>query len=110
MIHAVVETRAHCEIRGEWGSVEEARETEESTATARTYKEIVQQGFDALNDRDRDAFVELHAEDAVLHDTDEEYHGIDDIAEVEFAFFDAFPDLTLTLDEMVADGDTVAAR
>lgn len=78
--------------------------------TTQTNKDVVRRGFDALDDRDREAFVELHADDAVMHAFGEEVRGIEAIAEVEFAYFDAFPDLVLTLEALLAEGDTVAAR
>lgn len=79
--------------------------------TATTAKgELVRRAFDALNERDRDAFVDLHAEDAVLHAGDEEVRGIEAITEAEFAYFDAFPDLEMSLDALHEAGETVAAR
>lgn len=80
------------------------------TTTERTNKTRLEQGFDALNEQDREAFVSLHTEDVVVHADDEAVRGIDDVANMEFAFFNAFPDLTLAIDAMVAEGDTVAAR
>lgn len=86
-------------------------DTEDTMATTtRTSTEVVQRGFDALNDRDRAAFVELHADDAVLRASGEVIRGIDAIVDEEFAYFDAFPDLTLTLEDLLGTGETVAAR
>lgn len=78
-------------------------------ATAQTNKNVLQRAFDALNDQDRATFIDLHATDVVAHAGDESIHGIDDLVTEEFAYFDVFPDLTYTLDETVAEGDTVAA-
>ncbi len=78
--------------------------------TTRTNEELVQHAFDALNERDRDAFTECHAEDAVLHVGGEDVRGIDAIADAEFAYFDAFPDLAMAVEAVLAEGDTVAAR
>lgn len=78
--------------------------------TTQINKDVVRRGFDALNDRNRAAFVELHADDAVMHTFGEDVRGIEAIAEAEFAYFDAFPDLVLTLEALLAEGDAVAAR
>lgn len=75
-----------------------------------TSKEVVQRTFDALNDRDRESFVQLHADDAVLHFVDEEIRGVEAITAEEWEHFDAFPDLTLIPDAMLAEDDTVAVR
>lgn len=78
--------------------------------TAQSKKELVRQSFTVLNERDREGFVALHPEDTVLHDGTEEIHGIDAIADHEFAFLEAFPDLTLTPEPIIVEDDMVAAR
>lgn len=78
--------------------------------TAQENKELIQRGFDALNDRDREEFVGLHADDAVLHFGGEDVQGLDAIVEEQWAYFDSFPDLALTPDIFLAENDMVAAR
>lgn len=78
--------------------------------TAQTSKEVVQRGFDALNDRDRGAFADLHADDAVIDVFGEEIRGIDAIVANQFGLFEAFSDLTYTPDIVVAEEETVVAR
>ena len=78
--------------------------------TARSKKELVRQAITALNECDREGFVALHHEDTVLHDGTDEMHGIDAIADHEFDFLEAFPDLTLTLETVLAEDEMVAAR
>lgn len=80
------------------------------TTTTRSTKELVRQTFTVLNERDREGFVALHAPDTVLHDGSDGIHGIEAIADHEFDFMEAFPDLTLTLEAMVEEDDVVAAR
>lgn len=79
-------------------------------APAQTNKDVVQRTFDTLNRRDRDAFVDLHADAAVAYVGDETFHGSKEIATDQFAYFDAFPDLTYTPHTVIAEDDTVAAR
>lgn len=78
--------------------------------TQRSNKDVVERTFAALNEQDREVFAELHTEDAVVHVGGREVRGIDAIVETEFAFFDAFPDLALTIDSMLEEGNVVAAR
>lgn len=70
-------------------------------------KELVRRSMDALNDRDRETFAEVFAEEFTVQP-----YGIEREAfiEAEFAYYDAFPDLTYTLDEMIAEGDRIAFR
>lgn len=80
------------------------------TQVTRTAKDVVRVAFDALNDRDRDTFIDLHAEDAVMHSSDGDVRGVEAIAEEEFGLFDTFSDLTYVMDTIVAEDDLVAAR
>lgn len=76
------------------------------TATEES-KVLIRRSMDALIDRDREAFAEVFAADFVVQP-----YGIEREAfiEAEFAYYDAFPDLTYTLDEMIAEGDRIAFR
>lgn len=76
----------------------------------RTNAELVRRGLETLNDRDREAFRELHDDDAVVNSAGEEYRGIEAIVDEEFGMFDSFSDLAYTPDDIVAEGDTVMAR
>lgn len=80
-----------------------------ATATQDT-KDLFRQVFDALNDRDFEAFAATHADDVVLHDHDEAIHGVDAAVEHEKALYEAFPDMQYVLEDIVAEGDTAAAR
>lgn len=42
-----------------------------------TNKELFRRSIDSLNNRDQEAFAETHAEDVVLHDHEEEHHGVE---------------------------------
>ena len=70
-------------------------------------KELVHRCMDALIDRDREAFAEVFADDFVVQPFGMEREAF---IEAEFAYYDAFPDLTYTLDEMIAEGDRIAFR
>jgi len=72
--------------------------------------DLLQGVVDALNDRDFDRFAELHAEDVVLHDHDEEFHGIEAAVEHEQALYEAFPDMEYTIEDTLAEDDMVAGR
>lgn len=73
-------------------------------------KAVVRDAFDALDDRDRDAFARLHADDVVLHGPHDPIRGVDDLVDDEFAYFEGFPDLTFTIRSLIAEDDLVAAR
>lgn len=79
-------------------------------ATTQTNKELFRRVFDALNGRDFDAFADTHADDIVLHDHDEEFHGVEAAIEREETIYEAFPDMRYTPEDILAEDDLVAAR
>jgi steroid delta-isomerase-like uncharacterized protein len=84
---------------------------EEAMATAvQANKELVRRVNDGLNEQSRESFVELHAEDVVLHDAGREIRGIDAAVEHEEMIWNAFPDIHHTLEDVLAEGDEVAYR
>lgn len=73
-------------------------------------KDLVRRHFRAINERDRDAVAKLHAEDVVVHSGDGELEGIDAVVRSWWSQLEAVPDLTDTIELLVADEDTVAVR
>lgn len=73
-------------------------------------KDIVRQHFTAINERDRERVAELHAEDVVVHSAGREVEGIEAVLEDWWGQLEAIPDLTDTIDMLVAEDDTVAVR
>lgn len=78
--------------------------------TVKDPKAVVRQGYEALNNRDRDLFRKVHAEDVVLHDTNGDVHGTDALVEHQWAFIEAFRDLNYEIGDIVAEGNMVAVR
>lgn len=88
----------------------QADHQEKAMTITQSSKDVVQRAITALNERNRETVAELHTEDAVLSDLDEEFHGVEAVIEHEWARYDAFPDMEYTIEEILADGDSVAAR
>lgn len=86
--------------------------------TAAENKEIVRRYYEqALNEERTDLLEELIAPDVVNHDplsdetlTPEEARGFEGFRRHVEVFHEAFPDGTVTIDDIIAEGDTVAAR
>ncbi|WP_458190279.1 ester cyclase [Haladaptatus sp. NG-WS-4] len=78
--------------------------------TGQENKELVRRVHDVLDEQDRDAFAELHVEDIVLHDAGEEIHGVDAVVERELALWNAFPDLSHTMEDVLVEDDRAAYR
>lgn len=73
-------------------------------------KRLVQKHVEAFNTGDITAFLELHAEDVVLHGASEDYEGIDGIERYAQNMGTAFPDAEVEGEDLFAAEDHVAAR
>lgn len=79
-----------------------------STTTKQGRKELVENAYEAWDDGDVDAFDEVYAEDVVHRVLD--IDGRDELKAVVPVWFDAFPDLSHTVEAMVAEDDWVCTR
>lgn len=80
------------------------------TETIEQKKELVREGIEAINDRDAETLRGLVADDVVIHGQGgQEARGAETVvpATVDNT---AFPDSHLEIEEMLAEGDTVAVR
>jgi len=77
--------------------------TEENKALAR-------RGYEALNQRNWAAFAELVTPDLVLHNASLTIQGLEAYKQFVSMYFTAFPDLRFTIEDMIAEGDTVVVR
>lgn len=73
-------------------------------------KRYVQRLGEIVNDRNTDALSEVLAEDFVYHLELEEIRGIDGYTEYLEGLYDAFPDMTVSFEEVVAEDDMIAVR
>lgn len=73
-------------------------------------KQVVRAAIEAFTAQDRDRFIGLHADDVVVHGPAGDIHGAEAVATEEFGLFDAFSDLTWTLDDVIAEESLVAVR
>ena len=80
---------------------------EENKALTRRSWEIVTEGnLDTLED----ALAEVYADDIVLHEPDEDVRGVEGLKQFVTMIRSAIPDLRITLEEDIAEGDKVVSR
>ena len=77
--------------------------TEENKAIARS-------GYEAVNQRNWAAFDELVVPDCVVHNGSMTIQGIEAYKQFLSMYFTAFPDLHFTIEDIIAEGDTVVVR
>ena len=81
--------------------------SEESKALARrSWEVVIQAPLDTLED----ALAEVYADDFILHEPDEDIVGIEGLAQFVSMKRSAFPDLRITLEDDIAEGDKVVSR
>ncbi|MDY6765349.1 MAG: ester cyclase [Halobacteria archaeon] len=72
-------------------------------------KKVVQQWFDSYNQKDRDAYAEVIADDILVHGVNQDIQGFEGVMEATFSF-DTFPDAKYIKHDEVAEGNKVANR
>ena len=74
-------------------------------------KALVRQGFEAVGSGDLDRLSETYAADVQYHGAaGEEVRGREAVVEMIGGYATAFPDMTITLENMLAEGDRVFSR
>src|SRR3712207_5033710 len=63
-----------------------------------------------VNQRDLDAIEEIYAPDFVWHEPDQDIRGYEQARQFASTFFDAFPDINITIEGAIAERDQVATR
>jgi len=81
--------------------------SEENKALTRRSWEIVAKG--SLETLD-DALQEVYADDIVMHEPDEDVRGIEGLTQFVSMIRSALPDLRITLDDDLAEGEKVVSR
>lgn len=78
--------------------------------TTEENKLLVRHSVEQYNRQNYDVFDEEFAEDAIDHSPFGETKGPEGLKEGLKALHTAFPDLEITIDDLIAEGDTVAVR
>lgn len=79
-------------------------------ATPEENKEIVRRLTEAWNERDREAMGALYADELVIHGAETTVREKEAQLEGEWGFFESFPDISATTEELLAEDDTVLVR
>lgn len=78
--------------------------TDEKKALARRGWEMV------VNQRNLDAIEEIYAPDFVWHEPDQDIRGYEQARQFASTFFDAFPDINITVEDVIGEGEQVVTR
>jgi steroid delta-isomerase-like uncharacterized protein len=73
-------------------------------------KANVRRGFEAVNQKNLAVFDELLTPDVVVHSASTTTQGLEAYKQSLSMYLTAFPDLQFTIEDMIAEGDTVVVR
>jgi steroid delta-isomerase-like uncharacterized protein len=73
-------------------------------------KAIAQRSWELASQHNPDALEEVYAADLVWHEPDQEVHGLEEAKHYYSTYLSAFPDLSFTVEDVLADGDKVVTR
>jgi len=73
-------------------------------------KAHVRRGFEAVNQKNLAVFDELLTPDVVFHSASTTMQGLEAYKQLLSVYLTAFPDLQFTIEDMIAEGDTVVVR
>lgn len=78
--------------------------------SAEENKAIARRSWEAVSAGDLDAQMAVYAEDAVIHEPDEDLHGADSLRQFVSTFLEALPDMSVSVEAEIAEGDKVVTR
>ncbi|HSK86473.1 MAG TPA: ester cyclase [Rubrobacter sp.] len=73
-------------------------------------KDLAQRSWELVNQHSFDALAEVYAADALIHEPDRDLQSLEEAKHYIGTYFDAFPDLRFTVDDILGEGDLVATR
>jgi steroid delta-isomerase-like uncharacterized protein len=78
--------------------------------SAEENKEKARRSWEIVNQRDPDLIEEFYPPNLVWHEPDQDIRGYEQAKQFVSSFFGAFPDITITVDDVIAEGDKVVSR
>ena len=83
------------------------RTTEEISVSTEENKALVQRSWEISNPENLD---EVYPPDVVWHMPEQDLSGIEEAKQYASTFFEALPDVSISVEDLLADGDKVASR
>ena len=73
-------------------------------------KEKARRSWEIANQRNPDLIEEVYPPDFVWHEPDQDIRGYEQAKQFVSTFFAAFPDLNITVEDLIGEGDKVVSR
>ena len=73
-------------------------------------KDLARRSWEIVNQRNPDLIEEFYPPDFVWHEPDQDLRGYEQAKQFVSTFFKAIPDINITVDDVIAEGDKVVTR
>ena len=73
-------------------------------------KTLAQRSWELASQRNPDALEEVYAPDVAWHEPDQNVQGIEEAKQYYSTYLSAFPDISFTVEDVIAEGDKVVTR
>ncbi len=80
------------------------------SSTEEENKALALRAWQAVDPDDLSAIDEVYAADCLIHETDQDLRGTEALKRYVSTFFDGFPDMSITVEDAIAEGDKVVTR
>ena len=78
--------------------------------SAEENKNLALRSWEIVNQRNPDLIEEFYSPDFVWHEPDQDIRGYEQAKQFVSSFFEAFPDISITVDDVIAEGDQAVSR
>ena len=73
-------------------------------------KDLARHSWELVSQRNPDLLEEVYAADIVWHEPDQDVQGLEEAKQFYSTYLSAFPDLSATVEDVIAEGDKVVTR
>jgi steroid delta-isomerase-like uncharacterized protein len=78
--------------------------------SAEENKELARRSWEIVSERTPDLIEEFYPPDLVWHEPDQDIRGYEEARQFVSTFFDAFPDMNITVEDAIAEGEQAVTR
>jgi steroid delta-isomerase-like uncharacterized protein len=73
-------------------------------------KNLARRSWEIVNQRDPDLIEEFYPPEFVWHEPDRDVQGYEQAKQFVSSFFEAFPDISISVEDVIGEGDQVVSR
>ena len=78
--------------------------------SAEESKDLARRSWESLSERNPDLIEEFYPPDLVWHAPNQDIRGYEEARQFVSTFFDAFPDININVEDVIAEGDQAVTR